>query len=133
MTTARCPNPCCGQVSHLIDDPLGRIFRCPRCLRKLPAAPAAAADSGWTAILRPSLRPGTGTFGMRSGRVGRQSLSRSGAVALADRSPSSLESGEVLVGGFGLDDDEEHCLEAGGTLEFEASSEVFIGPLSHPG
>ena len=49
----QCPNPGCGRVSHLGDDPLGRIFRCPRCLTKLPAAPATAADSGWTAVLGP--------------------------------------------------------------------------------
>ena len=53
---ARCPNASCRQVSQLVNDPLGRIFRCPRCLTKLPTAPAAAADSGWTAIVRPTLR-----------------------------------------------------------------------------
>ena len=60
MTTliVQCPNTGCGRVSHLGVDPLGRIFRCPRCLTKLPSAPAAAADTGWTAVLgppRPSL------------------------------------------------------------------------------
>ena len=55
MMTAivQCPNNGCGRVSHLGDDPLGRIFRCPHCLTKLPAAPAATADSGWRAILGP--------------------------------------------------------------------------------
>ena len=38
MTTliVQCPNAACGRVSHLGIDPLGRIFRCPRCLTKLP-------------------------------------------------------------------------------------------------
>ena len=47
MTTliVHCPNAACGRVSHLGVDPLGRIFRCPRCLTKLPSAPATAADS----------------------------------------------------------------------------------------
>ena len=55
MMTAivQCPNTACGRVSHLGDDPLGRIFRCPHCLTKLPTASASAADSGWTAIVGP--------------------------------------------------------------------------------
>ncbi len=56
-TIVQCPNPGCGRVSHLGDDPLGRIFRCPRCLTKLPAAPATAADAGWTAVLGHRPRP----------------------------------------------------------------------------
>src|SRR5271170_4748936 len=60
-----CPNPGCGRVSHLGDDPLGRIFRCPRCRTKLPSASASAGDSGWTAILGPprlrQTRPGVET------------------------------------------------------------------------
>jgi eukaryotic-like serine/threonine-protein kinase len=51
MTTVlHCPNTACGRLSHLSDDPLGRIFRCPRCLTKLPAASATAADSRWSAV-----------------------------------------------------------------------------------
>ena len=34
--SVQCPNPSCGRTSHLGEDPLGRIFRCPRCLTKLP-------------------------------------------------------------------------------------------------
>ncbi len=52
--TVHCPNSECGRVTHLGVDPLGRIFRCPRCLTKLPTAPVTAADTGWTAVLRPS-------------------------------------------------------------------------------
>ena len=55
MTTliVRCPNAECGRISHLGVDPLGRIFRCPRCLTKLPSASSAAADTAWTAVLGP--------------------------------------------------------------------------------
>ena len=39
MTRAvQCPNASCGRTSHLGEDPLGRIFRCPRCLTKLPTS-----------------------------------------------------------------------------------------------
>ena len=65
MITAivQCPNPACGRVSCLGQDPLGRIFRCPHCLRKLPAAPANAGDAGWTAILgRPRFGRGLRPF-----------------------------------------------------------------------
>ncbi len=55
-TTARCPNASCGHVSRLVDDPLGRIFRCPRCRTRLPSAPSASADAGWTSVSRPGLR-----------------------------------------------------------------------------
>ena len=66
MTTAivQCPNTGCGRVSHLGDDPLGRIFRCPHCLTKLPTAAAAAADSRWTAVLGPP-RPGAARLGVK--------------------------------------------------------------------
>lgn len=45
-----CPNTACGRISHLGDDPLGRIFRCPRCHTRLPAASATATDPRWTAV-----------------------------------------------------------------------------------
>src|SRR3954453_12561319 len=50
----QCPNAGCGRISHLGDDPLGRIFRCPHCLTKLPTAAAGAADPRWTAVLGPA-------------------------------------------------------------------------------
>ena len=67
MMTAivQCPNVACGRVSHLGDDPLGRIFRCKHCLTKLPSAAANAADSGWTAIVGPP-RFGDRRLGFRS-------------------------------------------------------------------
>ena len=55
-TEVRCPNPSCGRTSHLGEDPLGRIFRCPRCLAKLPAAGATAV----TRAGRPSWGPSRG-------------------------------------------------------------------------
>ena len=88
--TARCPNASCGHVSRLVDDPLGRIFRCPRCLTKLPTAPAAAADSGWTAIDRPSSAGG--------GRVG----PRGRSVAMAGSDPTGIGAGSWDGGGPGI-------------------------------
>ena len=36
MINVRCPNPACDQASHLVDDGLNRVFRCPRCRTRLP-------------------------------------------------------------------------------------------------
>src|SRR3954464_8415677 len=101
--STRCPNESCGYISQLVDDPLGRIFRCPYCLTKLPTAPAAAADSGWTAIMRPSLHPGVGSWGLWARRAGNRGRMNADWVADPDDDPLGFESGEVLVGGFGLD------------------------------
>ena len=70
MTTliVQCPNAACGRVSHLGVDPLGRIFRCPRCLTKLPSAPATAADTGWTAVLGPPRPALDSSFRLMPGR-----------------------------------------------------------------
>src|SRR6516164_6731160 len=95
--STRCPNRACGQVSQLVDDPLGRIFRCPRCLTKLPTAPAAAADSGWTAIMRPSLRPGAGNWGLETSRAVARARGSLVAAGVPESGPAGLESGEVLI------------------------------------
>ena len=101
MMTAivQCPNAACGRVSHLGDDPLGRIFRCPHCLTKLPTASASAADAGWTAIVGPP-RLGGGRFGFRLGQARAVCRSQSNPHAgLLTRPGESLAlgSGEVLV------------------------------------
>src|ERR1700761_4616756 len=100
MTTAQCPNRSCGRVSHLGEDPLGRIFRCPRCLTKLPTAPAAAADSGWTAIVRPSLGAGSRASGVEARRV----RARSGARVRAARAAVGAGAGADDWGGVALGD-----------------------------
>lgn len=130
--TAQCPNPACGRVSHLGDDPLGRIFRCPRCLAKLPAAPAAAADSGWTAVLRLE-RPGAG----RSNRalVPAWSGAAASLAVLGERTSGSagFESGEVLVGAFefGRDEGDDRYFDPGWGPD--GSSEVVVRPFSSAG
>ena len=53
LMVAQCPNPSCRRSSHPGEDPLGRIFRCPRCLTKLPATGTNTTDSSWTAVLGP--------------------------------------------------------------------------------
>jgi hypothetical protein len=71
MMTAivQCPNSACGRVSHLGQDPLGRIFRCPRCRTKLPTASASAGDPGWTAIMGPP-QLGHARARLKLGRIG---------------------------------------------------------------
>ena len=61
-TEVQCPNPSCGRTSHLGEDPLGRIFRCPRCLDQASDRRGGRRDSGWTAVLGPCPRrsPGPG-------------------------------------------------------------------------
>lgn len=150
---ARCPNASCRQVSQLVDDPLGRIFRCPRCLTKLPTAPAAAADSGWTAIVRPTLRAGSRASGAeaRSGTrvrparvvVGAGAVAEAGAdgwggigVALADGDSGDfdgLDSGGVLVGGLGLQGGSGSGTGSDPAFGPDESGEVYVEPLSHAG
>ena len=134
--TTRCPNASCGHVSQLVDDPLGRIFRCPRCLTKLPTAPAAAADSGWTVIVRPSLRAGARSRGGElrpapAGGRGRGNLA-AGESALGGGGPPGLESDEWPIGEFDLLSERvQSGIRAG--RGFDESGEVFIEPLSQPG
>jgi eukaryotic-like serine/threonine-protein kinase len=130
MKTAivQCPNTGCGRVSHLGDDPLGRIFRCPHCLAKLPTSPAAAADSGWTAVLGPP-RLGTGRLGIRP--FGTWSWARSNPRVPGARvgGCSDFESGEVLVGAVDLDWEGEHDHRSCARLGPDDSSEVLIEPF----
>ena len=104
MMTAimQCPNATCGRFSHLGDDPLGRIFRCPHCLTKLPSSSASAADSGWTWL---SDGPALEVDGLVSDRgkviTGLQSISGSDPRCVMELVDS--ESGEVLVGALGIE------------------------------
>ncbi len=158
--TARCPNASCGHVSRLIDDPLGRIFRCPRCLTKLPTAPAAAADAGWTAMVRPVLRAGAGvTSGRQAGPVRGRSVARArsrparvgmgieaGAwgeagmgvgVALADGGSSEYGGGSGFGGGFDPEAPSSDDLRPGfgpdRGFELGESGELVAEPLSRAG
>ncbi len=132
MMTAivHCPNAVCGRVSQLGDDPLGRIFRCPHCLTKLPTASASAADSGWTAVVGPP-RLGGGRFGFRLGQAQRCVETDPTPPATVDQAWKSLALGsdEVLVGGFDLDSACEcgHDLDSG--LGPDDSGEVLILPV----
>ncbi|AMV37831.1 serine/threonine-protein kinase [Planctomyces sp. SH-PL62] len=111
-TIAYCPNPSCGRLSHLGDDPLGRIFRCPRCLTKLRAGESAASDSGWTVAATPPrrARAASRSFSAVPRGAGFGSGFGSGGVAvLAPPAPPaarvSSESGEFLAGAFDPGDD----------------------------
>ena len=140
-TNTRCPNTSCGCVSQLVDDPLGRIFRCPRCLSKLPTAPAAAADSGWTAIIRPSLRPGGDA--REGGFRTAQAVARGRRIPVAvgagagfggwDGDPLGLESGETRIGGLGDPGESAYGLGSDPGLGFDESGEVVVEPFSRSG
>jgi len=131
--STRCPNRACGQVSQLVDDPLGRIFRCPRCLTKLPTAPAAAADSGWTALMRPSLHPGVGSWESRASRAATRGRAVAVAVGDPDEDPSIFESGELGIGGFDHDAESRYGPGSDPGLGLGQSSAVFVAPFSRLG
>ncbi len=115
MTTIPCPNAACGWVSQLGEDPLGRIFRCPRCSTKLPTAAAGAADAGWTSVLNQySDSP---------------SLARIADLAIRAHGYSVRDSGEVRVEPFGWDLDDGDDPQPG----FGVSSEVMVDSLSSDG
>jgi hypothetical protein len=133
MMTAilQCPNAACGRVSHLGDDPLGRIFRCPHCLIKLPTASASAADAGWTAVGPPRLGAGRVDYRLdKAWRCVEANPTARGAVGQAWKS-LALGSGEVLVTGFELgsacDGDPDPHSDSG--LGPDDSGEVLILPV----
>ncbi len=126
MTTliVHCPNAACGRVSHLGVDPLGRIFRCPRCLTKLPTAPSTAGDARWTAVLGPP-RPSLVGSNFRLATSRRcNEASPSTAQEFPARSLMGLESGEVLIDAvdFDRENHQSSCLG----LDSDESSEVVL-------
>jgi tRNA A-37 threonylcarbamoyl transferase component Bud32 len=136
MMTAimQCPNTACGRFSHLGDDPLGRIFRCPRCLMKLPSASTGAADAGWTAVLgRPRL--GNGRSGFTSWQAYQGTSPISGLTRSQSWDTSIPESGEVLVDALGIEGESsnEHDLRWNCSLGPDDSSEVLIEPFVSSG
>jgi len=113
MTTiAHCPNASCRRISHLGADPLGRIFRCPRCLTKLRTADpsGSGSGSGWTAAAPSPRRASAASRALGLGS-GWGSGSGSGGVAVLARPASatallgSPESGEFLAPAFDPGDD----------------------------
>src|SRR5258708_3056326 len=55
----RCPNPACKRPSRLVDDALGRTFRCLRCGTKLPRrAECRDASSSFCSTFDESIRGG---------------------------------------------------------------------------
>jgi eukaryotic-like serine/threonine-protein kinase len=129
MTTliVHCPNTACGRVSHLGIDPLGRIFRCPRCLTKLPSAPATAGDSQWTAVLgppRPSLV--SSSFRFAPSRRWNEGFPVT-AQEFTAQSSIGVESGEFLVEAVEIDREINQSSYLG--LDADNSSEVVLGPF----
>ena len=100
MKTAivQCPNTGCGRVSHLGDDPLGRIFRCPHCLTKLPTRAGNRGGLRVDGCLWASARPGRGESGFRRIQPWRWVQPIPAVSGARARGSSGFESGEVLVG-----------------------------------
>jgi eukaryotic-like serine/threonine-protein kinase len=131
-TTVRCPNTGCGRVTHLGEDSLGRIFRCPRCRTKLPSAPAAAADARWTAVLGPP-RLGGRSFGLGPIQSWRASQAAPTSVGGEAWGSPGFESGEVLIGAFDFDGDNKGDETSGRGLGPDDSSEIVIEPFLSDG
>ena len=130
----QCPNTSCGRTSHLGEDPLGRIFRCPRCLTKLPTGGGNGTDSGWTAVLgplprkSPSLSPGRKTATVSPAHSHRASSLRPASMVPAQQL-LGLESGEFLVDAFGLQADDSWEIRLPADRVLQESGEVFVGPF----
>jgi eukaryotic-like serine/threonine-protein kinase len=130
MMTAvlQCPNAACRRLSHLGDDPLGRIFRCPHCLVKLPTASARAADSQWTAVVGPP------RLGLRQQHRARQSAPSSPtlATAIGNGWNSPAWRPDKTWGSAPESDSEYECSSDPGVqsgLGPEDSGEVLIKPI----
>jgi eukaryotic-like serine/threonine-protein kinase len=127
MTTliVQCPNAACGRVSHLGVDPLGRIFRCPRCRTKLPSASSAAADTRWTAVLGPPRPALDGSFRLKPGR--RWGGAPATTLEIGARSSAAFESGEMLIDAVDFKSEGEQSSYMG--LGPDDSSEVILEPF----
>ena len=144
VRVVQCPNPSCGRTSHLGEDPLGRIFRCPRCLTKLPTAEVSAVDSGWTNVLGPlprrSSSPSSGRISALES-IARPSVQNSLSwdhmpARLIDSTslPSSLrasDSGEFSVEPFESYAGDPWDVHFPPDLALQESGEVYIGPFGH--
>ena len=126
-TIVQCPNTGCGRVSQLGEDPLGRIFRCPHCLTRLPAAPAAAADSRWRAVLgRPRL--GAGSLSFSPLKTRRWTQPTPDATGGRTWGFSEFDSGEVMIKPVDLADAQDHgCSQV--AVGPDDSSEILIEPF----
>lgn len=110
----QCPNPSCRRESYLGDDPLGRVFRCPRCLTKFPMAANTAPDSGWMAVLGPLPRKfavsavAKGQFDRPFQRASSPTDASSLRASSKRQIPRQLviESGEFCIAGFHLASDD---------------------------
>ena len=136
-TIVQCPNAACGRVSGLAEDPLGRIFRCPRCLTKLPTAAASAADSGWTAVMESSRFGNGGRSRARAAQSRRQTPfnpapgaanGRDRQATVFDGVETSLSFSAMPMGAASSPPDDDLSSEL--RLGPDDSGEVLIEPVS---
>ena len=141
-TVIQCPNPSCGRTSQLGEDPLGRIFRCPRCLTKLPTGEASAVDSGWTRVLGPlprrfsssssgwisALESRDRPFVQSSLSWNRTSVQLIGAAS-APLHLQACDSGEFFAEPFDSCASESWGIHYPPDLVLQESGEVYVGPF----
>ena len=141
-TVVQCSNSTCCRTSHLGDDPLGRIFRCPRCLTKLPTTGASTSDSGWTKVLGPLPRRGLSTSFERLATAEVELRERCGVLSRQDRlftrvdsshGPQSqlawFDSGEYQFGAMSDQSSDPWNVEIRTNPNLQESSEVVVGPF----
>jgi tRNA A-37 threonylcarbamoyl transferase component Bud32 len=146
MTTmVLCPNPACGRASHLGKDPLGRIFRCPRCLAKLPAGHTNAGTSGWMTTLGPlptkyplpPLQSEIPLVEMSSSWDSRHLLTpaRLSGLVLVSTPPRGCspecKSRELPTGSFDSYSDDSWDVKLPIAPSLVESGEVYVGPFLH--
>jgi eukaryotic-like serine/threonine-protein kinase len=132
----QCPNTACGRVSRLGQDPLGRIFRCPHCLTKLPAASANAGDAGWTAIWGPP-RLGRRLCSLQAIQVPQWAEvgARGYGHGLDDGKSLSLDGGQVVIDRFDVTSEcnRVDTYRSAGGLGPDDSGEVLVFPVLSEG
>ncbi len=138
----RCPNPSCGRTSQFGEDPLGRVFRCPRCLTKLPTTEASGVDSGWTRVLgplprryTPQARGEVGVGALHTHPQSEPSLTWSrtteAAIGVISRGSRSAigESSEFAIAGFDSVAEESWSLPVPADCNLPESGEIYVAPF----
>jgi serine/threonine protein kinase len=124
----RCSNPACGGASLLRDDGLKRVFRCPRCRRKLP--PPSAADDRRTLRKQDAPSAQSGDLGPATqlGRLQLRNKLGSGSFAKIYHAFDTLLERDVTLKVFHPTDGEECSKD----IAHFASEVKALARLRHP-